>query len=125
MDELRKHVGNKIRKFRKEKKMTQKTLGEKIGVKDNTISSYESGTNEASLDVLYKISKILEHPIDDFFPPTTDEEKIQQIIDDGDLDEKDLLLIEEIRKKALTLEGSEREKLMNNIKFAVDFFENQ
>uniref|UniRef100_UPI003B585EC0 helix-turn-helix transcriptional regulator n=3 Tax=Bacillaceae TaxID=186817 RepID=UPI003B585EC0 len=75
--EISKFVGNKIRYYRKKNGLTQKELGEKVGVKHNTISSYENGTNEPEQNILYTIANVLNVSINDFFPdtfPTTHEE---------------------------------------------------
>lgn len=121
MHEIRKHVGRKIREFRKAEKLTQKELGEKIGVKHNTISSYEHGTNEPELDILYRMANVLDKNIDDFFPELVDgEDDVKQII--HDMGKEELLLIEDIKKEILQLEDEEKKELINNIKFAVDFF---
>ncbi|CEG23168.1 LexA repressor [Planococcus massiliensis] len=66
--DITKYVGQQIRKFRKAKKLTQKELGLKIGVKHNTISSYENGTNEPDQDMIFAIAHALEVNINDFFP---------------------------------------------------------
>lgn len=66
--DISKFVGNRIREVRKERRITQKVLGEKIGVKHNTISSYENGTNEPEQEILYKIADVLDVSINDFFP---------------------------------------------------------
>lgn len=50
--------------------LTQKELGEKIGVKHNTISSYESGKNEPEQDMLFKIAAALDISINELFPQT-------------------------------------------------------
>lgn len=69
MEGLSKYVGNKIKVFRTRKKLTQKELGEKIGVKHNTISAYESGRISPEQDMLFALSDALDVGIDDFFPP--------------------------------------------------------
>ncbi len=61
-------VAKKIREYRKEAGLTQKELGDKIGVKHNTISSYESGTNEPEQNILFKIADALNISINDLFP---------------------------------------------------------
>lgn len=71
--DITKYVGQQIRKFRKAKKLTQKELGLKIGVKHNTISSYENGTNEPDQDMIFAIAHALEVNINDFFPSFDDE----------------------------------------------------
>lgn len=64
-------VAKKIREYRKEAGLTQKELGEKIGVKHNTISSYESGTTEPEQNILFKIADALSISINDLFPKQT------------------------------------------------------
>lgn len=64
------YVAQKIKYYRKLKGITQKELGEKIGVKHNTVSSYENGVNEPEQDLLFKIADALDISINDLFPPT-------------------------------------------------------
>ena len=49
------YVGAQIKKYRKKKGMTQKELGFRVGVKHNTISGYENGTNEPDQNILFAI----------------------------------------------------------------------
>ena len=65
---LSRYIGRQIRRYRDLKGMTQKELGDKIGVKHNTISSYESGTNLPEGNTLFAIANVLEISIDAFFP---------------------------------------------------------
>lgn len=67
-NEVSKFVGNRIKMYRKKRGITQKDLGEKLGVKHNTISSYENGTTEPEQNTLFTIAEILEVSINDFFP---------------------------------------------------------
>lgn len=69
--DIRLYVANKIREYRKLRGLTQKELGDKIGVKHNTISGYEKGTNEPEQDLLFKIAYALNISINDLFPETT------------------------------------------------------
>ncbi len=66
--EISKYVGSKIKEYRTKKKLTQKELGKLVGVKHNTVSSYENGTNEPEQNILYSIAKALDVSINDFFP---------------------------------------------------------
>lgn len=66
--QISKFVGSRIKDIRKNKGMTQKELGKKVGVKHNTISSYEKGTNEPEQDILFKLAEVLNVSINDFFP---------------------------------------------------------
>lgn len=50
---------NKIAKFRKEIKMTQQELADKVGVTRQTIISLEFGRYNPSLELAYKITKTL------------------------------------------------------------------
>lgn len=74
--EISKFVGSKIKYYRKMKGMTQKELGEKVGVKHNTISSYENGTNEPEQNVIYSIANVLDVSINEFFPKTDEQKSI-------------------------------------------------
>ena len=58
-------LGERLLKARKEKKLSQAELGEKIFVSDKTISSWESNRTVPDLDTLAKISVLLEVRITD------------------------------------------------------------
>ena len=69
--ELKKVIGNNIRKYRKERKekLTQAKLAELIGVKRSLIGAIESENNNTFISVfnLYKISQVLNVRIEKFF----------------------------------------------------------
>ena len=48
--------GDRLRKLRKERKLTQKELATLIGVKNSVISFYEVGDRTPSLEALIKLS---------------------------------------------------------------------
>lgn len=54
------YIGSKIKKLRKEKKMTQSQLAEKIGKTESSIRKYEKGLIEIPLSVLEDIAKVLD-----------------------------------------------------------------
>lgn len=118
-------VGRKIKHYRKKKEMTQKELGEKIGVKHNTIATYESGRNAPEQNAIFKIANVLGVSVDDFFPEkenTTDEfERALKMA--KDLDIKDMEFLNELIEKALSMEGAEREKFLESIKFTMEYHE--
>jgi transcriptional regulator with XRE-family HTH domain len=58
-------VGNKIREIRKEKGLTQKELGKRLGVSDMSVSRYENAEN-MQLETLKKVAAALEVPIGAF-----------------------------------------------------------
>lgn len=70
MDKLNNFIGNKIRHYRKMKKMTQEELGKLIGTKKATISNYETGYRSPNQDVLFDLAEALDVSINDLFPPT-------------------------------------------------------
>lgn len=69
--DVTKYVGAQIRKYRKKAGLTQKELGFRIGVKHNTISGYENGTNEPEQNILFAIADVLGVSINDLFPSPT------------------------------------------------------
>lgn len=73
-ENVTKYVGAQIRKYRKMRGMTQKELGLKVGVKHNTISAYENGTNEPEQNTLFAIADVLGVSINDLFPSPTNME---------------------------------------------------
>lgn len=75
-------IGENIKKYRKQNKLTQKELGKEIGKSPVTVRHYESGYIEPPTSVLRNIANVLNIPteklIDDsgseiFLPPVTSE----------------------------------------------------
>lgn len=62
---MNKTIIKNIKRIRKEKKMTQQTLGEIVGVSGATIARYESGEIAISTDMLFMISDALNVDVDD------------------------------------------------------------
>ena len=57
-----KKLGKKIKLARIELDMNQTDLAKKIGVKQKSISRYETGLSMPSIETLMKISKVLKKP---------------------------------------------------------------
>ena len=55
----------KLRAKRREKELTQEKLAEESGLSDRYIRSLESETAQPSASVLYRLSLVLEVPMDD------------------------------------------------------------
>lgn len=55
---------NRIAELRKEKKMSQISLGMKLNVSQKMISAYENGKNEPSIDLLIRMADIFHASID-------------------------------------------------------------
>ncbi|MEX0595916.1 MAG: helix-turn-helix transcriptional regulator [Candidatus Paceibacterota bacterium] len=122
--DLKKFVGNKIRVERKRKRMSQKELGEKIGVKHNTISSYENATNAPEQDSLFKIARALDIKVDDLFPSNEEksEDELERVLSmTKDLSISDISLLKSLIEKSLSLDKEEREKFFDSIRFTVEY----
>lgn len=68
-----KSLAIKIRRARKETKMSQKELGEALGISDKAISSYEQARAVPPIKTLQKIAKITHKPLG-YFTATEDSE---------------------------------------------------
>lgn len=56
-------IGNTIKKIRKENKLTQKELANKIGISEISIRKYEAGQRSPSLEILIKLANVLDIPL--------------------------------------------------------------
>ena len=121
---MKKYVGNRIREERRRLKLSQKELGERIGVRHNTISQYENATNSPEQDTLFKLAKVLDVKVDDLFPKregVTDElEKALRMTSGMKL--KDVEFLNQLIEKTLSLNEDEREKFLESLKFTVEYY---
>lgn len=69
---MNKILAQKIKRARKESRLSQKELGEALNVSDKAISSYESGRAIPPITTLQKLSKITRRPLA-YFTGTEDE----------------------------------------------------
>jgi len=60
-------VGLEIARLRKLRGFTQSTIADAVGLTFQQIQKYESGANRISASKLYRISKLLEVPVEGFF----------------------------------------------------------
>ena len=60
-------VGGKIRQLRKEHRLTQNELAERIGVQQSDLSRMEQGEYRVSLDTLFKILAEFDLGVGEFF----------------------------------------------------------
>ena len=66
-------MGRKIRKLRKERKLTQTELAKRIGVQQSDLSRMEKGEYRVSLDTLFNILAEFDVSISEFFNEDEDE----------------------------------------------------
>lgn len=57
---LKETVGKNITKLRKEAKIRQEELAERVGITSSTLSKIENGEGSVKLDLLEKIAKIFQ-----------------------------------------------------------------
>lgn len=57
------YTGDMIRKYRTEKRLTQKKLGELCGIADSAIRRYELGMQNPKVETLQKIADALDIPV--------------------------------------------------------------
>ena len=75
-------VGQRLRWRRRELKLTQEQLGEKLGLTFQQVQKYEKGVNRVSAGTLYEIAQVFELPISWFF----DEPVVSRISDVNEAD---------------------------------------
>lgn len=64
-----------IRKLRTEKHLKQMDLALKLGIKSNTLSQYETGDRNPSVEMLAKIAKVLDCTVDELINDASKNEK--------------------------------------------------
>lgn len=119
-------VGANIRKYRKMRGLTQKDLGDKIGVRNNTISQYEKGRNSPEQNMIYAIANALGIGVGDLFPETTstpEESYIKGLVMSGGLEKEEREYLFSLIEKAHSLNEQAREEFFKNIRFAVEYFD--
>lgn len=57
-------TGKRIKQLRKEERLTQAQLAEKIGVSSRMVRAFESGDSGASIDVLVSLSELFNTSLD-------------------------------------------------------------
>ena len=72
-------IGEFIQQSRKAKGLTQKDLGDQIGVSDKTISKWEKGLSVPDSDMLISISEVLETPVSTLLGETIIEPKTDDL----------------------------------------------
>lgn len=120
-------VGENIRKYRKLRGLTQQELGKRIGVLHNTISQYEKGRNAPEQNMIFAIAKELNVTVGDLFPETTTDENesyMKGLMLSEGLTKEDREYLASLIEKALSLDDKARKNFFKNIRFAVEFFDN-
>lgn len=64
-------LGDKLKKYREAKNITQLEIAEIVGVSSATVSKYESGTLEPNIETIKKLSELFEVSIDELLKDDT------------------------------------------------------
>ena len=111
--------GDRLRELRKNCKMTQETLGEKLGVSKNAISYWESGDTQPSIEIIVKLADIFKVSTDYLLGIQLDNlpeiDKIKKILKEAGMMAGDDLTKEEL-EKALKIVEMMRDKKWKRIK---------
>ena len=75
------HVGSRIRLRRQLMKMSQEKLGDELGVTFQQVQKYERGANRVDASRLYRLSRVLEVPVQFFFEGLNDQTAITAMAD--------------------------------------------
>ncbi len=67
MDSVKQEIARNLQAYRKKRGMTQRELGERIGVRHNAVSSWESATNAIDPDQMIRICQALDISPADLF----------------------------------------------------------
>lgn len=85
------NMGNKLKELRKQKRLTQKQVADRIGLAISAVSSYEAGSRYPSYDVLIKLARIF-HVSTDYLLGMTDKKEI----DVAGLNEEELEVVSQL-----------------------------
>jgi transcriptional regulator with XRE-family HTH domain len=69
MSEIKIRFGKRLRKFRRNKDLTQEKLAELAGISVDFVSLIERGLSSPSFDTIQKLADILEVKFEEFFEP--------------------------------------------------------
>lgn len=125
-EELLKFVGNKIKDFRKKKKLNQSDLAKQIGVTNTSVSEYERGNVNIDADTLFKIAEALNVKVDDFFPARNTESSPIDLLNEFksiNVDTEHLLKFKELFDKANSMSEEERKKYLDDLMLTIEFHE--
>ncbi|MBJ9983618.1 helix-turn-helix transcriptional regulator [Bacillus sp. S70] len=103
----------RIKELRKERKWSQKELGEKVDVSESFISKVESGKKQPSREVTAKIAEIF-NVTTDFLLGRSDEEDLNEMLD---------VKFKTMKERLSNLPESQREMIMKQAENLMAEFE--
>lgn len=116
-------VGEKIRKLRKSRNMTQAEMGKVLNLANNTISGWESGSNSLTVEKINEVATVFNVPASYFFDGIEGANESEQTHRTYSyLTVEQSVFFTDLMTKALEMDIEQREKFIDSIKFAVEFF---
>jgi transcriptional regulator with XRE-family HTH domain len=76
MENIKEEIAKNLKRLREARQVTQKQLADYLGVKYNTVSSWEIGKNSIDIVVLIKICDFLKVSLNDIYGKTYKEEPV-------------------------------------------------
>lgn len=64
-EDIKKKIGNKIAELRRENNLSQKNLGEKLGVSQDTVSLWEKGKSLPATEYVIEIAQLFQLSTDE------------------------------------------------------------
>ncbi len=83
-------IGNRIRKYREDRNLSQKQLAELIGVSNSRVSNWEQGINRPDADILAEICRALQ---------VSPSELLDVHLMDGEITEQERKVLQSYRAK--------------------------
>lgn len=111
-------IGNCIKKHRKDKGLTQKKLGELVGISEVMVGQYERGIRNPKYEMLKQIATALNISIEDLVDTNSGYYKVNKIIDKLNIFEKQLEYLGYIRSynsKCLLSDDNENDGFVREI----------
>jgi len=88
---LKQHIGLKVRTARDRKSWTQEKLASEVGIAVESVSNLERGRHMVSLDTLLSVAGALEKPIRYFFDDAEREMKLDRFRSEAEAEARSLL----------------------------------
>ncbi|SDN56319.1 Transcriptional regulator, contains XRE-family HTH domain [Psychrobacillus sp. OK028] len=115
-------VGEKIKKLRKSQKITQAEMGKALNLANTTIASWESGSKSLTAEKLYEVATIFNVPVSYFFDDESTYQSEQMHPTFSYLTVEQSVFFTDLMTKTLEMDIEKREKFIDSIKFAIEFF---
>lgn len=104
-------VGRKIRQLRRQKKLTQTELADRIGIHQSDLSRMEKGEYKVGLDTLLRILQTFNLSIGEFFEERSEEtpviEKYRSLSPSAQQEVESFIEFKRIQEQSATWDGSD------------------